>query len=104
MQQCGNFTPESHRVYRATGVKAPLVYSVSIVPDNATLQRLLTCIMFLVTQIVESSGPLGKGQKRKAGQLNKAITIGSSPILYTQPAASAGKQISLHNICSYSKY
>ncbi|XP_029379388.1 formin-binding protein 4 [Echeneis naucrates] len=36
----------------------------------------------------ETSGSLGKGQKRKAGQLNKAITIGSSPILYTQPAAS----------------
>ncbi|KAM9352142.1 formin-binding protein 4 [Symphorus nematophorus] len=40
-------------------------------------------------KIVESSGPLGKGQKRKAGQLNKTITIGSSPILYTQPAATA---------------
>ncbi|XP_022610038.1 formin-binding protein 4 isoform X1 [Seriola dumerili] len=40
-------------------------------------------------KIAESSGPLGKGQKRKAGQMNKAITIGSSPILYTQPAASA---------------
>uniref|UniRef100_A0A3Q0SYX9 Formin binding protein 4 n=1 Tax=Amphilophus citrinellus TaxID=61819 RepID=A0A3Q0SYX9_AMPCI len=38
---------------------------------------------------VESAGALGKGQKRKAGQMNKAITIGSSPILYTQPAASA---------------
>ncbi|XP_026166764.1 formin-binding protein 4 isoform X2 [Mastacembelus armatus] len=38
---------------------------------------------------VESSAPSGKGQKRKASQLNKAITIGSSPILYTQPAASA---------------
>ncbi|XP_045898941.1 formin-binding protein 4 isoform X1 [Micropterus dolomieu] len=41
-------------------------------------------------KIVESSGSLGKGQKRKISQLNKAITIGSSPILYTQPAASAG--------------
>ncbi|XP_070686590.1 formin-binding protein 4 isoform X2 [Pempheris klunzingeri] len=40
-------------------------------------------------KIVESSAPLGKGQKRKASQLNKAITIGSSPILYTQPAAIA---------------
>lgn len=38
---------------------------------------------------LESSGPLGKGQKRKASQMNKAITIGSSPILYTQPVASA---------------
>ncbi|TMS05285.1 Formin-binding protein 4 [Larimichthys crocea] len=38
-------------------------------------------------KIVESA-TFGKGQKRKAGQLNKAI-IGSSPILYTQPAASA---------------
>ncbi|XP_041794787.1 formin-binding protein 4 isoform X2 [Chelmon rostratus] len=45
-------------------------------------------------KIVESSGPLGKGQKRKAGQLNKAITIGSSPILYTQPAASAAPLMS----------
>ncbi|XP_070827585.1 formin-binding protein 4 isoform X2 [Chaetodon trifascialis] len=45
-------------------------------------------------KIVESLGPLGKGQKRKAGQLNKAITIGSSPILYTQPAASAAPLMS----------
>ena len=48
---------------------------------------------------MESPGPLVKGQKRKAGQLNKAI-IGSSPILYTQPAATAGKHTSLH-ICSF---
>ncbi|KAM3609121.1 uncharacterized protein V6R79_009953 [Siganus canaliculatus] len=40
-------------------------------------------------KVAESSGPLGKGQKRKASQLNKAITIGSSPILYTQPPVSA---------------
>ncbi|XP_061678425.1 formin-binding protein 4 isoform X2 [Syngnathoides biaculeatus] len=39
-------------------------------------------------QVLESSGSLGKGQKRKAGQLNKAI-IGSSPILYTQHVATA---------------
>ncbi|XP_058502310.1 formin-binding protein 4 isoform X2 [Solea solea] len=39
-------------------------------------------------KIVDSSGSLGKGQKRKASQLNKAI-IGSSPILYTQAPASA---------------
>ncbi|XP_061533340.1 formin-binding protein 4 isoform X2 [Phycodurus eques] len=39
-------------------------------------------------QVLDSSGPLGKGQKRKAGQLNKAI-IGSSPILYTQHVATA---------------
>nr|XP_046249219.1 formin-binding protein 4 isoform X2 [Scatophagus argus] len=45
-------------------------------------------------KIVESSGPLGKGQKRKASQLNKAITIGSSPILYTQPAVSAAPLMS----------
>ncbi|XP_068169670.1 formin-binding protein 4 [Antennarius striatus] len=38
---------------------------------------------------MDSSGPLGKGQKRKTDQLNKAITIGSSPILYTQPAINA---------------
>uniref|UniRef100_A0A3Q3L839 Formin binding protein 4 n=1 Tax=Labrus bergylta TaxID=56723 RepID=A0A3Q3L839_9LABR len=31
----------------------------------------------------------GTEQKRKASQLNKTITIGSSPILYTQPAVSA---------------
>uniref|UniRef100_A0A3Q3X206 WW domain-containing protein n=1 Tax=Mola mola TaxID=94237 RepID=A0A3Q3X206_MOLML len=35
--------------------------------------------------LAESSGPLGKGQKRKVGQQNKTITIGGSPILYTQP-------------------
>uniref|UniRef100_I3JWC0 Formin binding protein 4 n=1 Tax=Oreochromis niloticus TaxID=8128 RepID=I3JWC0_ORENI len=46
------------------------------------------------TKAVESSGPLGKGQKRKAGQMNKTITIGSSPILYTQPAASAAPLMS----------
>ncbi|XP_062246640.1 formin-binding protein 4 isoform X1 [Platichthys flesus] len=39
-------------------------------------------------KIVESPGPLVKGQKRKAGQLNKAI-IGSSAILYTQPVVAA---------------
>lgn len=39
-------------------------------------------------KIVES-GSLGKGQKRKASQLHKNITIGSSPILYTQPAVTA---------------
>uniref|UniRef100_H2MPH6 Formin binding protein 4 n=1 Tax=Oryzias latipes TaxID=8090 RepID=H2MPH6_ORYLA len=36
------------------------------------------------------SSPLGRGQKRKAGPMGKSITIGSSPILYTQPVASAG--------------
>ncbi|XP_044047855.1 formin-binding protein 4 isoform X2 [Siniperca chuatsi] len=46
-------------------------------------------------KIVELSVPLGKGQKRKAGQLNKAVTIGSSPILYTQPAASAAPLMSV---------
>lgn len=45
-------------------------------------------------KIVESSGSLGKGQKRKISQLNKAITIGSSPILYTQPAPSAAPLMS----------
>lgn len=54
-------------------------------------------------QLVESSGLLGKGQKRKTGQQNKTITIGSSPILYTQPAVSAGK-ISVLSICSYRIY
>ncbi|XP_076027087.1 formin-binding protein 4 isoform X2 [Genypterus blacodes] len=41
------------------------------------------------TKVVEASGLMGKGQKRKAGQLSKTITIGSSAILYTQPTASA---------------
>ncbi|XP_077953636.1 formin-binding protein 4-like isoform X1 [Gasterosteus aculeatus] len=45
-------------------------------------------------KIVESSVPLGKGQKRKAGQLSKSITIGSGAILYTQPAFSAAPLIS----------
>ncbi|KAM6937512.1 formin-binding protein 4 [Xenentodon cancila] len=40
-----------------------------------------------------SSSPLGRGQKRKAGQVNKTITIGSSPILYTQPAATSAPLI-----------
>nr|XP_019957718.1 PREDICTED: formin-binding protein 4 [Paralichthys olivaceus] len=44
-------------------------------------------------KIVESSGVSGKGQKRKAGQLNKAI-IGSSPILYTQPVVTAAPLMS----------
>uniref|UniRef100_A0A3P9KHU0 Formin binding protein 4 n=1 Tax=Oryzias latipes TaxID=8090 RepID=A0A3P9KHU0_ORYLA len=38
--------------------------------------------------------PLGRGQKRKAGPMGKSITIGSSPILYTQPVASAVPLIS----------
>ncbi|KAM4618871.1 formin-binding protein 4 [Polymixia lowei] len=46
------------------------------------------------TKVLESSNPLGKGQKRKAGQLTKAITIGSSAILYTQHAASAAPVMS----------
>ncbi|XP_034391084.1 formin-binding protein 4 isoform X2 [Cyclopterus lumpus] len=45
-------------------------------------------------KIVESSAPLGKAQKRKASQLNKSITIGSNPILYTQPAFSAAPLMS----------
>ncbi|XP_023811900.1 formin-binding protein 4 isoform X1 [Oryzias latipes] len=40
------------------------------------------------------SSPLGRGQKRKAGPMGKSITIGSSPILYTQPVASAVPLIS----------
>ncbi|XP_075944852.1 formin-binding protein 4 isoform X1 [Anarhichas minor] len=43
-------------------------------------------------KIVESPGPLGKAQKRKASQLSK--TIGSSAILYTQPAFSAAPLMS----------
>nr|XP_033490002.1 formin-binding protein 4 isoform X1 [Epinephelus lanceolatus] len=45
-------------------------------------------------KITETLGSLGKGQKRKASQLSKAITIGSSPILYTQPAVSAAPLMS----------
>ncbi|XP_056137617.1 formin-binding protein 4 isoform X2 [Lampris incognitus] len=47
----------------------------------------------VATKVMESSVPIGKGLKRKAGQVTKAITIGSSPILYTQPAASAAPVI-----------
>lgn len=44
-------------------------------------------------QLLEAWGSSAKGQKRpKCGQQNKAI-IGSSPILYTQSAVSAGKTI-----------
>ncbi|KAM4572686.1 formin-binding protein 4 isoform 2-T2 [Odontesthes bonariensis] len=43
---------------------------------------------------VESTSPLGRGQKRKAGQANKTITIGSSPILYSQPVATAAPLMS----------
>uniref|UniRef100_A0A1A8ANS5 Formin binding protein 4 n=1 Tax=Nothobranchius furzeri TaxID=105023 RepID=A0A1A8ANS5_NOTFU len=35
-------------------------------------------------KIIESATSFGKGQKRKAGQMNKNIMIGSSPIIYTQ--------------------
>ncbi|XP_070763842.1 formin-binding protein 4 isoform X2 [Enoplosus armatus] len=55
-------------------------------------------------KVVESLGSLGKGQKRKAGQLNKAITIGSSPILYTQPTASAGFSLSAAPLMSAAAY
>lgn len=44
-----------------------------------------------IVQLLEAWGSSAKGQKRqKSGQQNKAI-IGSSPILYTQSAVSAGK-------------
>ncbi|CAJ1057341.1 formin-binding protein 4 [Xyrichtys novacula] len=46
------------------------------------------------TKIVELTSSSGKGQKRKASQLSKSITIGSNPILYTQPAVSATPLIS----------
>ena len=45
-----------------------------------------------LSQALDSSASLGKGQKRKAGQLHKAITIGSSAILYTQNTVSAGRK------------
>ncbi|XP_017274496.1 formin-binding protein 4 isoform X2 [Kryptolebias marmoratus] len=44
-------------------------------------------------KIIESNS-LGKGQKRKAGQINKTITIGSSPIIYTQSAVCAAPLMS----------
>ncbi|XP_041651947.1 formin-binding protein 4 isoform X2 [Cheilinus undulatus] len=44
------------------------------------------------TKVLECS--LGKGQKRKVSQMNKTITIGSSPILYTQSAVSAAPLMS----------
>ncbi|XP_068595773.1 formin-binding protein 4-like [Brachionichthys hirsutus] len=46
-----------------------------------------------IINITDSPSALGRGQKRKAGQLSKAITIGSSPILYTQPAVNAASII-----------
>ncbi|XP_056273427.1 formin-binding protein 4 isoform X2 [Pseudoliparis swirei] len=45
-------------------------------------------------RIGESSALFGRGQKRKASQLNKARTIGSNPIIYTQPAFSAAPLMS----------
>ncbi|XP_041853410.1 formin-binding protein 4 [Melanotaenia boesemani] len=44
-------------------------------------------------KVIELSSSLGKGQKRKAGQVNKTVTIGSSPIIYTQSAATAAPLI-----------
>lgn len=58
----------------------------------------IPCSFFLFSflstvQLLEAWGPSAKGQKRqKSGQQNKAI-IGSSPILYTQSAVSAGKTV-----------
>ncbi|XP_077453331.1 formin-binding protein 4 isoform X2 [Stigmatopora argus] len=46
----------------------------------------------LKEQVPEASCPPGKGQKRKAGQLNKAV-IGSSPILYTQHVATTASVV-----------
>ncbi|XP_077568424.1 formin-binding protein 4 isoform X2 [Stigmatopora nigra] len=45
-----------------------------------------------VLKVSEASCPPGKGQKRKAGQLNKAV-IGSSPILYTQHVATTASVV-----------
>lgn len=45
------------------------------------------------SEAAATQGAMAKAQKRKAPgseQMNKAITIGSSPILYTQPTATAG--------------
>ncbi|CAN9498774.1 unnamed protein product [Ophioblennius macclurei] len=53
-------------------------------------------------KVIETS--LGKGQKRKASQLGKTITIGSSPILYTQTAVSAGFSLSAAPLMSAAAY
>lgn len=45
---------------------------------------------FANMKIIESAAPFGKGQKRKAGQGGKTVTIGSSPILYPQAPVPAG--------------
>ncbi|XP_012708065.2 formin-binding protein 4 [Fundulus heteroclitus] len=45
-------------------------------------------------KIIESTAPFGKGQKRKAGQGAKTVTIGSSPILYTQAPLTAAPLMS----------
>ncbi|XP_047247472.1 formin-binding protein 4 [Girardinichthys multiradiatus] len=45
-------------------------------------------------KIIESTTPFGKGQKRKAGQGSKTVTIGSSPILYTQAPVTAAPLMS----------
>ena len=54
-------------------------------------------VLFCLSQILDTSVSLGKGQKRKAGQLNKSITIGSSAILYTQNTVSAGTLKRFHD-------
>ncbi|KAJ3596587.1 hypothetical protein NHX12_002992 [Muraenolepis orangiensis] len=43
----------------------------------------------VTTRVHDSSVSTGRGQKRKASQLNKSITIGSGAILYTQNPVSA---------------
>lgn len=54
---------------------------------------------FQASEAAVAQGIPAKAQKRKApgsAQPNKAITIGSSPILYTQPAASSGETEDVH--------
>jgi len=87
----------SVRVWESSSYFSELILYVYI--QNKRRHLRLTFIIFCLAQIGESSALFGRGQKRKASQLNKARTIGSNPIIYTQPAFSAGKNSSQHNVC-----
>lgn len=61
----------------------------------------LTICLSQASEAAATQGAMVKAQKRKAPgseQLNKAITIGSSPIIYTQPTATAGNEALVHLI------
>ena len=59
--------------------------------------NVFSCVCVCVFQAAEAAASLGitaKGLKRKApggGQTNKAVTIGSNAVLYTQSSATAGE-------------